>query len=237
MGGSDQWHLQREPLGEICPLVPIDLPGFGRNAGLAAPECIVDFANWVLDQLTERGFERFHLLGHSMGGMIVQEMTAQAPSRVAKLVLYGTGPHGSMPGRFETLDASARRAAQEGPEAAANRISATWFLHGEQDPQYAGCAEIARRSTAQSQRAGFTAMNGWDGADHLRHILSETLVIWGQDDRAYPWAQVEELWRGIPNSHLAVLPGCSHAVHLEQPIEFNSVVARFLATDWPTPSD
>ncbi|MEM6987295.1 MAG: alpha/beta hydrolase, partial [Pseudomonadota bacterium] len=168
-------------------------------------------------------------LGHSMGGMIVQQMTAQAPGRVQKLILYGTGAHGAMPGRWESLDTSAERAARDGPVATANRIAATWFLHSEAASEYPGCAEIARCSTAQSQHAGFMAMKGWSGAEQLAQIQSETLVIWGEADRAYPWAQVEQLWRVIPSSHLAVLPDCSHAVHLERPGLFNRILCEFLA--------
>ncbi|MEM9605097.1 MAG: alpha/beta fold hydrolase [Pseudomonadota bacterium] len=228
LGGSAQWHLQRPALESLGPVVAVDLPGFGENAALEAPDSIAGFATWVLEHLSERGVERFHLLGHSMGGMIVQQMTAQAPARVDKLVLYGTGCHGNMPGRFETLDATAERAARDGVEATANRVSATWFLHGEADPEYPGCAAIARQSTAQSQLAGLMAMKGWSGAAHLADIGSRTLVLWGEADRAYPWAQVEELWRTVPDSHLAVLPGCSHAVHLERAPLFNTILTEFL---------
>ncbi len=229
MGGSPQWQSQREVFGATGPVIVVDLPGFGFNAHLTAPDSIAGFASWVLDHLTSLGIERFYLLGHSMGGMIVQEMTARAPERVEKLVLYGTGAFGAMPGRFETLDESAKRAAKDGVADTANRISATWFLRGEADPKYPGCAGIARMSAASSLQAGLMAMKGWSGADQLEHIQSETLVIWGEADRAYDWSQVERLWRDIPNSHLAVLPNCSHAVHLEQPELFNTLVLDFLA--------
>ncbi|MEM6988514.1 MAG: alpha/beta hydrolase, partial [Pseudomonadota bacterium] len=52
MGGSGQWHLQRDALETVGPLVAVDLPGFGRNAHLDAPESIVGFATWVLDHLS-----------------------------------------------------------------------------------------------------------------------------------------------------------------------------------------
>lgn len=229
LGGSPQWQGQREAFSHVGPTIVVDLPGFGFNAHLEAPDSIAGFATWVLDHLSDLGIEQFHLLGHSMGGMIVQQMIAQAPERVQKLVLYGTGPIGEMPGRYETIDTSAARAAEDGVVATANRIAATWFLHGEDDPKYPGCAGIARMSTAQSMQAGLVAMKGWNGVDKLEHIQSETLIIWGESDRAYNWAQVELLWRDIPNSHLAVLPACSHAVHLEKTAQFNMLVGEFLA--------
>ena len=71
-------------------------------------------------------------------------------------------------------------------------------------------------------------MQTWSGEEYLSEIAAETLVVWGEADRTYPWSQVEKLWHMIRNSHLAVLPHCAHAVHLEQPDLFNLIVQRFL---------
>jgi pimeloyl-ACP methyl ester carboxylesterase len=65
----------------------------------------------------------------------------------------------------------------------------------------------------------------------LGKIEAPTLVLWGDGDRAYLWAQPEQLWRGIEGARLAVIPGCSHAVHLEKPHLFNAMLEDFLAAD------
>ena len=82
-------------------------------------------AQSVLTLLDQLGVERFHLLGHSMGGMVVQEIVRLAPARVQRLVLYATGPQGSIPGRFETLARSRERLAEDGLERTARRTCAT----------------------------------------------------------------------------------------------------------------
>lgn len=228
MGGSDQWR-SLEPLAEGRPLVRIDLPGFGRNAHLPVIDGIVGFADWVLAELDRKGIGTFDLLGHSMGGMIVQEMIRRAPERVARLVLYGTGAIGVLPGRFETIETSMARARSDGPESTARRISATWFLAGEAAVAYPDCAEIAARSGLPAILAGLGAMKTWSGEDHVPRIGSPTLILWGDGDRTYPWSQTETLWRGIPGSSLAVVPGCAHAVHLEKPGLFNALVLDFLS--------
>ena len=73
------------------------LPGFGDSANMQPPQSIEEFARIVLGFLTAKGIVRFFLLGHSMGGMIVQEMAKQAPDKIAALILYGTGPIGVIP--------------------------------------------------------------------------------------------------------------------------------------------
>ena len=231
LGGSPQWANQVEVFSQHFNVITPDLPGFGLNNAMEPPQTIGGFATYVLDELERLGVSNFHLLGHSMGGMVVQEMVALAPDRVDHLVLYGTGPVGLMPGRFETIDESRRRLTEEGVEATGRRIAATWFLQGENADQYGFCAHLAVMASLQAAQAGLVAMEAWSGVSALSKIATPSLVLWGDGDQAYPWSQPEQLWRGIAGAQLAVVPGCSHAVHLEKPHLFNALLANFLGMD------
>ena len=230
LGGGLQWADQVEIFSEHFRVITPDLPGFGENHAMTTPETIRELAQYVLDELDQLEVDRFHLVGHSMGGMIVQEMVALAPARVDKLVLYGTGPVGIMPGRFETIDESRRGVKEKGVEETGRRIAATWFQDGELASGYKVCAELALKASLQAALAGLSAMEGWSGVSALSEITSSTLVLWGDGDRAYLWSQPEQLWREIADAHLAVIPGCSHAVHLEKPHLFNAMLLDFLGT-------
>ena len=231
MGGAAQWAPQLQDISQDRRVIAPDLPGFGDAAGAAPIHAIGGFADWIIADMRARGIDRFHLLGHSMGGMIVQEVVRRAPAMVDRLVLYATGAKGVLPGRFETIEESKRRAAQDGPAPTARRIAATWFLEREAAPAYEGCAEIAARSSLAAIFAGLDAMQGWSGVTHLPQIAQKTLLIWGDGDRTYPWSQVETLWSAIPQAGLAVVPGCAHAVHLEKPAIFNAILRDFLPAD------
>jgi len=227
-GGSAQWAEQLRVFGDRFQVVTPDLPGFGADNLPTTPDTIRGLAIDVLSQLDALGVHRFHLVGHSMGGMIAQEMIDLAPSRVERLVLYGTGPVGLMPGRFETIDESRQAVREQGAEACGRRIAATWFLHGVDGQGYELCAELAAQATEQAALAGLSAMEAWSGVNALAKIKSPTLVLWGDGDRAYLWPQAEKLWREIGGAQLAVIPGCAHAVHLEKPRLFNAMLADFL---------
>ena len=227
MGGSRQWAEQKKALASVMDVITVDLPGFGQNAHLQAPNTITGYANWVLDALSAQGIEQFHLLGHSMGGMVAQEIVAIAPDRVERLVLYGTGATGILPGRFEPIQTSKSRAQTDGARSTARRIAATWFLEREAAAEFEGCAAIAERSSLQAIVAGLDAMEGWSGVPNLSAIRAQTLVVWGDHDRTYPWAQIEQLWRSIANTSLAVIPNCAHAAHLEKPAIFNRILQDF----------
>lgn len=228
LGGSLQWNAEIESLRHHFDVVAPDLAGYGDACHLEAPTEIAAHARAVLATLDHLGVDRFHLLGHSMGGMVAQEIVSLAPLRVQRLVLYATGPQGAIPGRFETMARSRERLAAEGVERTARRICATWLLDREASPAFAPLATLAVRASEQAARAGLCAMEGWDGRDRLLAIEQETLVLWGERDRSYGWSQIEALWRTIPGASLAVLPDCAHALHLERAALFHMLLLEFL---------
>lgn len=230
MGGRAQWGLQTDALGLKRKVISIALPGFGDRAGETAVRSIEGFARSVIADLDAQDITHFDLLGHSMGGMIVQDINRLVPSRVSRLILYGTGAVGSLPGRFETIQQSKARAREEGLPNTARRIAATWFLHRDAAYEYENCAKIAEQTNPTAFDTGLDAMQNWSGEPHLIAITAPTLVLWGDGDRTYPWSQTETLWRKIKNAKLAVIPGCAHAVHLEKPQLFNQIVQDFLET-------
>jgi 2-hydroxy-6-oxonona-2,4-dienedioate hydrolase len=227
LGGSSQWSQQVALFSQYFHVITVDLPGFGLNNTLEAPETIRGHAEFVLHQLDLQGVDQFHLLGHSMGGMIVQEIAAMAPSRIDFLILYGTGPVGMLPNRFETIDESKRRVVSDGPQSTGRRIAATWFIETEQAYQYHICTELADRASLQAALAGLSAMETWSGVSYLTQIKSPTLILWGDGDRTYQWSQPEQLWNTIPKAQLGVIPGCAHAAHLEKPHLFNAMLMDF----------
>jgi 2-hydroxy-6-oxonona-2,4-dienedioate hydrolase len=233
LGGSAQWEAELEHLRHRFDVIAPDLAGYGDASHLSAPDSIETHAWSVLATLDQLGVVQFHLLGHSMGGMVVQEIVRLAPARVRRLVLYATGPQGSIPGRFETLARSRERLAEDGLERTARRTSATWLLDREASPAFERLAALACRASPQAAHAGLCAMEGWDGRANLSAIEQPTLVIWGEGDRSYGWTQIELLWRTIPAASLAVLPACAHALHLERTALFHALLLEFLSRQTP----
>lgn len=229
MGGSAQWDGYTSDLQAKHDVIAIDLPGFGANAHLPPISTIGGYAQWVVEHLGGLDVGTYDLLGHSMGGMIAQEMARLDGARVGRLVLYATGAIGVLPGRFETIEESKRRAISEGPTVTAKRISATWFLDGEAADGYEPCATVAAQTGLTAIHAGLDAMQAWSGEQSLNLIEQQTLVLWGDRDRTYPWSQIQRLWESIPSTSLAVVPGCAHAVHAEKPDLFQKLVADFVA--------
>ncbi|MEM8750146.1 MAG: alpha/beta hydrolase [Pseudomonadota bacterium] len=228
LAGAGIWRDQIDHFRTSHDVIAVDLPGFGQSVDVQAFDSIEVIARHVLSFLTDIGVENFILMGHSMGGMVVQKMAALEPERVSKLICYGTGPVGVMPGRFETIDESRARIKSDGVPATAARIAATWYLEGENGPGFDLCKALGEKVSEETALACLTAWEGWDGRADLARIMTETLIICGDSDRSYNWSQTEALWRGIKSASLAVIPGCSHNAHLEKPHLFNAALDDFV---------
>ena len=228
LGSSKIWSSALSSLSQTHRIVAIDLPGFGARTSEVSPNTISEFAAQILADLTVRGIHEFGLLGHSMGGQISQEVAIQAPDRVKALVLYGTGPVGAMPGRFETIERSRERLREDGVVSTAERIAAKWFVDLDASPPWAWVRQLASTVSVASADRCLEAMGNWRREDDLESIACPTQIVWGEHDRSYAWAEQLKLWSRIKDVSLAVLPRASHAAHLEAPGLFETVVGEFM---------
>ncbi|MEH6446768.1 MAG: alpha/beta hydrolase [Oceanospirillaceae bacterium] len=229
LSGLAYWEKQIESLSKHFEVIAMDLPGYGGKTDKTGLDSVVGFATYILEELDKLGIDNFHLVGHSMGGMIAQQIALQSPTRVKRLVLYGTGPIGELPGRFETLQLSKEKVQQNGTEHTKQYTVASWFKKGAADPNFAPGMLMAKEVSLPSYINALSAMASWSAMGKLGQIQAKTLVIWGDMDRSYIWQQPHTLWQEIQQASLAVMPGCSHNAHLENPQLFNLLVSDFLS--------
>lgn len=228
LGGSGYWLPQMAHFAAFFDTIAPDLPGFAGSAGLPPPDGIEGCADALCALLDQLGVERFALVGHSMGGMVALQLALDCPERIERLVLYGTAAAGLLPDRFETFDESIRRLEQDGVEATAERIAATWFLHGRAAPFYPMCIEAGRGASLQAAIACLRKIPRWDARARLGEIAVPTLIIGGDHDRSIAPHELLQLHRGIKDAQLCVAPACAHNVHLERPDLFNRILGDFL---------
>jgi len=228
LGSSDMWGPQIKFFKNNFRVIAPALPGFGNSSNINSCDSIECMAKAILNLLEKKKLKNFNLMGHSMGGMIVQEIAKIAGDKIIKLVCYGTGPQGNIPGRFETIEESRKKLKIDGLKNTAHRIAKTWFIKGEKAKYFYLCKEAGKQTSIVAADNGLVAMKNWDGVKNLENIKNETLIIWGNQDKAYNFNQVKSLHDNIPDSDLKIIRGCSHNVHLEKPDEFNKVVEEFL---------
>jgi pimeloyl-ACP methyl ester carboxylesterase len=228
LGSSKMWKPQIDFFKDHFRIITPDLPGFGKSNKAKSHNNIQSIANLLINCLEEKKIHKFHLLGHSMGGMIVQEMAKKIGDKISKLVCYSTGPRGEMPGRFETVDESRKNLQKNGLETMARNIAKTWFIKGENAKYFDVCIETGKQTSMEAVDNSLVAFKNWNGVDTLKNIKNETLIIWGDQDKSYNFEQVQTLEKNIENSKLIIFKNCAHNVHLEQPDQFNKTIKDFL---------
>ncbi|TMA48695.1 MAG: alpha/beta fold hydrolase, partial [Deltaproteobacteria bacterium] len=91
LGGDHQgWHFVRPELARRHRVVLLDNRDAGASDEARSPYGLADMAMDAVGLMDQRGIERFHVVGASMGGAIAQHMALVAPTRIASLVLAST---------------------------------------------------------------------------------------------------------------------------------------------------
>ena len=225
---SKIWELQIDFFKDYFRVITPDLPGYGKSNRTTSHNSIQSMANLLLDCLEEKKIDKFYLLGHSMGGMIVQEIAKKSGNKILKLVFYSTVPSGEMPGRFETIDQSRENLKNKGLEITAKNIAKTWFTKGEDAKYFDICIEAGKQTSLETADNSLVAIKNWNGFDGLKDIKNETLIVWGDQDKSYNLEQTQTLENNIVDSKLIIFKNCAHNVHLEQPDQFNKTIKDFL---------
>ena len=203
-------------------------------------------ADDVLALADELGWERFDLLGHSMGGMVAQVLALQAPERLRSLVLMDTG-HGPVEGLDPAVVALAADVVRtEGMERLMEIAAELESIRQPRTPsevrvreERAGYVEFGDRKMRASAAAMYAAMiqrlaSAEDRLDALGHLDVRTLVVVGEEDAGFVGPS-ERLAEAIPGAVLEVVHDAAHAPQFENPDRWWKVVIRFLEAGRPEP--
>jgi pimeloyl-ACP methyl ester carboxylesterase len=227
-GGRDDFADVLEPLARDRRVVSVDLPGHGGSEG---PEDTGAYglgavAGWLLRLADALDLGDVHLLGHSLGGLVVQRAAAVGSQRLRSLVLMDTGLGALREEAAERIVRIALAFRDEGPEAALEAM-----LDGATAPPEEREAALVRlRSLAPAAVIG-GARNLVGAAPlgaFLRGIDIPVLVIHGEDDDA--WAATEQrlLAATVAGAQHEVVPDAAHSPQRENPEAWLAAVGAFL---------
>jgi len=231
LGSSKMWEPQIDFFKDNFRVITPDLPGFGKSYKAKSLNSMNEMAKKIFNCIDKKNIKEFHLIGHSMGGMIVQEMVNISRERINKLVCFATGSIGDIPDRFETIDASIQRLKKEGIKKTAKRIPPKWFVEGRKSKYFYLCENAIKKITEETAFNALTAMKNWNGYKNLKNIKNKTLIVWGDKDKSYNFEQIDTLKKNIPNSKIEIFKGCCHNAHLEKTEKFNQTIYKFLNND------
>jgi 3-oxoadipate enol-lactonase len=207
------------------------MPGYGASASLPTVT-IAGLAKGLQDFLPECGAARPCIVGHSIGGMIVQQLLAGGPDAARAVVLAQTSPAFGRPdGDWQHQFVGARLGPLDRGETMASLAhSLVDELTGD-DPDPRGVA-LARQCMAAvpdaTYRTMMRALIGFDLRAALGRIKIPTLVLSGSRDNNAPAPMMAKMAAHIRSASYVELERVGHLANLENPGAFNSALANFL---------
>jgi 3-oxoadipate enol-lactonase len=233
-GAARAWRGQLAAFSDRYRAVAWDMPGYGGSAMLPSVS-IAALADALRDFLQQVGATTPILVGHSIGGMIVQQLLAKTPDIARAIALAQTSPaFGKPDGDWQKAFIGARLGPLDRGETMVSLApSLVKELVGD-DPDISGM-ELARDCMAcvpeATYRATMLALMGFDLRDALKNISVPTLVLSGSKDKNAPAPMMAKMASYIPSAKYVELEGVGHLVNLERPDEFNAALDDFLKAD------
>ena len=230
-GAARGWRGQIDYFSDRYRTIAWDMPGYGGSAPLPAVS-IATLADALERFLKEVGATKPILVGHSIGGMIVQQWLTKNPDAARAVVLAQTSPaFGKADGDWQKEFIGARLGPLDRGETMVS-LAPTLVedLVGD-DPDVRG-VELARDCMAAvpeaSYRASMLALLGFDRRAALKDIAVPTLVLSGSKDKNAPAPMMAKMASYIPSATYVELTGVGHLVNLERPETFNLALDQFL---------
>jgi len=212
------------PLLSDVDCVAIDVPGFGAAPAIEPPVTVPRLAA----ALDDESLGPVVVIGHSLGGMIAQDLALLAPERVRGLVLCNTIP-GVTEGAREFNPALAALAETDGSAAVADALLPAMLgpkpLEGTERARERFLADMTAADPA-SLAAAFRAVVTFDARDRLPSLDVPALVIGGQYEGND--ADQQEL-ADLLGAECVFLPDTSHLAPAESPTAFAAQVMSFLS--------
>jgi 3-oxoadipate enol-lactonase len=213
-----------------------DMPGYGRSAPIE-PYTFKGLAESCLALIDSLKCDEVTLVGHSMGGMVAQEVMARRPEKISRLVLCGTSPAFGKPdgdwqrdfiaGRTAPLDAG-KTMAELAETLVPQMIGPGSLPEGVRLAQH--CMGLVPAAT---YRRALECIVTFDRRANLPHILVPTLLVAGEHDRNAPPAVMRKMAERIPHSSYLEMKGIGHLQNLEAPEVFDGLLLNFLALPRP----
>ncbi|MBX9363007.1 4-carboxymuconolactone decarboxylase [Streptomyces sp. WAC04114] len=228
------WHMWDRQIPELIKqwrVFRFDLPGHGGAPAYPAGS-VGDLTTRLLATLEGLGVQRFGYAGCALGGAVGIELALRHPERLASLALIATSP------RFGSADEFRQRGVivrTNGLDPIARTAPERWFTGGFAAAQPAiteWAVQMVRTTDPGCYIASCEALASFDVRPELGRVGVPTLVLVGSDDQVTGPAEARTLVAGIPDARLAVVPGASHLVPVEQPAAVTDLLVRHFSTAW-----
>ena len=218
-GYSDSWYS----FSQLMPLLPeswrvyaLTQRGHGDSERPVGDYSPTTLGRDVVAFMDAIGAERATLVGHSLGGMVVQHAAALAPERVERLVILSSIANAqAMPGMNE-FRAEIHALRDPVPVEFARAFQESTLFVRPPEAFVDSVVSESAKLPAHVWQGVIDGMLETGAAPGLDTLDVPTLVVWGERDTYMPFAEQLVLVERL-RARLIVYPGIGHSVHWEDP--------------------
>ena len=235
-GGREVWGDSLSGTGSALAeagltVIAVDLPGYGDSPSIE-PYDMAGLAAAVAALIDGLHAERCALVGHSMGGMVAQELMARSPDCIQALVLSGTSPAFGKPGGHWQTEFLAQRQAPldagGGMAALAPGLALGMASPTAPHDAVARAAVLMAAVPEATYRRALQAIVGFDRRELLGDLRLPVLCLAGEHDRNAPPAVMQQMAARIAGAQYHCMAGVGHLANMEAPALFNRALVDFL---------
>jgi pimeloyl-ACP methyl ester carboxylesterase len=214
-------------------LLEFDLPGAGQSRAPWIPVSVPRLARLATHLLDRFGIDRADVLGYSMGGIVAQQLAADAPERIRRLVLVSTSPGlGSVHGDLKAMLNIITPLRYLSPQVYARTIGSLAGGRARHDGAWIAQQGALRLEHAPSMRGymgQLISLTGWSSLPRLREIELPVLVLAGDDDPLTPVVNGMLVAHMLPQGRLIVLEDEGHLVALDLDSKAHPAIREFFS--------
>lgn len=231
-GNRTNWYGQLDHFSDQFCAVTWDARGYGASDDSPQTLKFNDYADDLARLLDHLKADRAHLIGLSMGGMILLDFYSRYANRVATLSLIDTSAGFGAASEEAKRDFLARRLdpLEKGltpRDIAPGVVEVLASKHASAAVREQLIASLSTLRVGPYKQA-LHAIVTTDFRAFLAKITAPTLVIVGEEDIVTPPAASEFLTKQIPGATLIRIPQAGHLTNIEKPAEFNAALRSFL---------
>jgi len=228
---SVDWQFQRDEMAKHFETISVDVRGHGQSGKSGDRYSIELFASDIIAFLNKLNYQKVHLVGLSMGGMIAFQMAIDAPELIASMTIVNSGPD-FIAKNFKTRWKFALRyytLKLLGLKAIAGKIADGLFPYQSQADLHRTFIKQLCDNHKPSYLKSLKALSCWSVANDISTINSPTLVL--SADKDYTSVAWKKNYVDLmKNAQLVVIEDSHHALPVEKPEEFNQALLTFLTS-------
>lgn len=235
------WRENMGPLARHFRVYAVDLPGHGDSEKPRMDYSLAAASRFMIGLQDALGLQHAHLVGQSLGGLVVLRFALDHPERVGRVVTVGTAGLGrDLAWIIRWISVPLVGEIIVHPTASKMKHLLRRMMHSDGSRDQDLLNEVYRARVSPGAERALIRIVRWGvtpfGLRRRALVLPELprlkpplLLIWGANDSISPVHHGYHARTALPTARLEVFEDCGHWVQMERADEFNQLVEAFLA--------